>query len=170
MDESIQFKTYQETLRAKNMHSCNALLSRLAQFHGDAFMTVAPVVVIEAPPPPEPPLPPAPSMVLAEVVTEIEEGPRKPTIKEIRKCVSKHFNVSMNDLESSRRIAKIVLPRQIGFYLARRLTTQSLPEIGRRFGGKDHTTVLHGSRVIERKISEDPKLAETVAALEALFA
>jgi hypothetical protein len=49
MEESIQFKTYQETLRARNEHCCNALLSRLVKFHGDAFVAVAPVVIIEAP-------------------------------------------------------------------------------------------------------------------------
>lgn len=167
MEESQQFKTYQEGLRAKNMHSCNALLSRLVQFHGDEFRTVAPVVVLEAPPEPAPP---APSMAVAEIVTEIEEGPRKPTIREIGKCVAKRFNISMNELESSRRLAKIVRPRQICFYLARKLTARSLPEIGRRLGGKDHTTVLHGSRVIEQRISEDPELAQTIAELEAQFA
>lgn len=133
-------------------------------------MNVAPVIVIEAPPPAPAPAPPPPEVApIAECVREIEEGPRKPTIKEIQKCISKHFNVSMNDLMSPRRFAKVVVPRQIGFYLARKLTRLSLPDIGRRFGGKDHTTVLHGSRVIERKIAEDPIFAQTVAQLEAQF-
>lgn len=167
MEESRQFALYQEALRAKNMNSCNALLSRLVQFHGEEFLTVAPVVVLEPPPEPEPP---EPNLAVAKVVIEIEEGPRKPTIAEIRKCVAKHFNISVNELESSRRIAKIVQPRQICFYLARKLTTRSLPEIGRRLGGKDHTTVLHGSRKIEQRISEDPALAKTIAQLEAQFA
>jgi hypothetical protein len=174
MEESRQFVAYQETLRAKNVNACNALLSRLARFHGDAFVRVAPVVVIEAPePPPPPPLlrveiaPELPAKP-AEPVEE-DDGPRRPTVTEIRKCVAKHFNVSMNDLMSPRRFHKVVIPRQIGFYLARKLTRQSLPDIGRRFGGKDHTTVLHGSRVIERKIAEDPIFAQTVAQLEAQF-
>ncbi|MET4529167.1 helix-turn-helix domain-containing protein [Bradyrhizobium sp. JR18.2] len=164
MEESRQFVAYQETIRARNVHSCNSLLSRLARFHGEKFVKVEQVVIVEAPPEPELPPPSVP-----EWITSVEEGPRKPTISEIRKCVAKHFKVSANDLDSSRRISKIVIPRQIGFYLARKLTTRSLPEIGRRFGGKDHTTVLHGSRVIEQKMNKDPNFARTVAALEAQF-
>ena len=175
MEESQQFKVYQETLRAKNVNACNALLSRLARFHGEAFVKVEPVIVIEAPEPP----PPAP-ILRVEIAPELpakpaeqveeDDGPRKPTVTEIRKCVAKYFNVSMNDLMSPRRLAQVVRARQIGFYLARKLTRQSLPDIGRRFGGKDHTTVLHGSRVIERKIAEDPAFAQTIAQLEAQFA
>ncbi|WP_024338001.1 helix-turn-helix domain-containing protein [Bradyrhizobium japonicum] len=166
MEESQQFKTYQEGLRAKNMHSCNALLSRLVQFHGDEFRTVSPVVVLEAPPEPAPP---APSMAIAEIVTEIEEGPRKPTIREIGKCVAKRFNISMNELESSRRLAQLVRARQTCFYLARKLTSRSLPEIGRRLGGRDHTTVLFGIRKMERLIDSDKEVARTISELEEQF-
>lgn len=170
MEESRQFAVYQETLRAKNEHCCNALLSRLIKHHGDAFVRPSPVIVIEPPPLPEPPAPPEPSIVLADMVTEIEEGPRPVTIREIQKCISKHFNISMAELLASRRLAKIVRPRQIGFYLARKLTSRSLPEIGRRFGGKDHTTVLHACKKVEERMAADPNLARTVAELEALFA
>ncbi|PDT71715.1 hypothetical protein CO683_00720 [Bradyrhizobium ottawaense] len=167
VDESIQFKTYQETLRAKNMNSCNALLSRLTRFHGEAFVKVAPVVVIEAPPPePEPELPPPP--VDPKWIRAIEEIPDRggPSVKEIKLCVAHHFKLSPRDLESPRRFAKIVVPRQIAFYLARKLTTKSFPDIGRRFGGKDHTTILHACKVVERRMEKDPKLAETVRCLE----
>ena len=61
----------------------------------------------------------------------------------------KHFGVNRGDLLSSRRNRSIVRPRQIGMYLAKSLTARSLPEIGRRFGGRDHTTVLHAIRKIE---------------------
>jgi hypothetical protein len=170
MEESAQFARYQDGIRSRNVNACNALLSRLARFHGEAFVTVAPVVVIEAPPPPAPP-PIVPDVApITECISEIEEGPRKPTIKEIQKCISKHFNIPMNELLSSRRLAKIVRPRQIGFYLARKLTTRSLPEIGRKFGGKDHSTILHACRKIEERMAGDPSLARTVAELEAQFA
>jgi chromosomal replication initiator protein len=76
----------------------------------------------------------------------------------------------MTELLSSRRLAKIVRPRQIGFYLARKLTSRSLPEIGRRFGGKDHTTILHACKKVEERMAKDPQLAETVRHLEGMFA
>jgi len=166
MDESIQFKTYQETLRAKNMNSCKALLSRLAKFHGEAFVKAAPVVIVEATPKPEPELPPPP--VDPKWIRMIEDvtDPKAPSVKEIKLCVAHHFKLSPRDLESPRRFAKIVQPRQIAFYLARKLTTKSFPDIGRRFGGKDHTTILHACKVIERRMEKDPKLAETVRCLE----
>jgi chromosomal replication initiator protein len=129
------------------------------------------VVVMEPPAIPEPIAvaePPPPSV--PEVVTEIEEGPRPVTIKEIQKCITKHFDLSMTELLSSRRLAKIVRPRQIGFYLARKLTSRSLPEIGRKFGGKDHTTILHACKKVEERMAKDPQLAETVRHLEGMFA
>jgi chromosomal replication initiator protein len=109
-------------------------------------------------------------LFLTSIVKNIEEGPRPVTIREIQKCISKHFGISMTELLASRRLAKIVRPRQIGFYLARKLTSRSLPEIGRRFGGKDHTTVLHACKKVEERMSTDPNLARTVAELEAMFA
>lgn len=173
MEESKQFVAYQESLRAKNMHSCNALLSRLVKFHGEAFVKVESVIVIEAPPEPVP-IPPAAiettSPPLSECVTEIDEhGPRKPTIKEIRKCVSRHFKVSLDDMDSQRRLAGIVLPRQVSHYLARTLTKHSLPEIGRRCGGKDHSTIINSIRKITARMQSNPKLAEAIATLEAQF-
>jgi hypothetical protein len=173
MDENIQFKTYQETLRAKNVHSCNALLSRLVKFHGDAFVKVEPVIVIEVVPEPTPAPPPVVEPTappLAECVIQFEEeGPRKPTIKEIRKCVSRHFKISLDDMDSQRRLAGIVLPRQVSHYLAKKLTKHSLPEIGRRCGGKDHTTILNSVRKITARMQSNPQLAETIATLEAQF-
>ncbi|MCB8829719.1 chromosomal replication initiator protein DnaA, partial [Escherichia coli] len=70
-------------------------------------------------------------------------------IEEIQRIVARHYNVSKQDLLSNRRTRTIVKPRQIAMYLAKMLTPRSLPEIGRRFGGRDHTTVLHAVRKIE---------------------
>jgi len=167
MEESIQFKTYQETLRAKNAHSCNALLSRLMKFHVTAI--AKPVTIIE--PAREPELPPQPVdprwiKAIEEVVVEDAPDPKGPSVKDIKRCVAQHFNLSLRDLESPRRFAKIVVPRQIAFYLARKLTTRSFPDIGRRFGGKDHTTILHACKIVARRMEADPKLAETVRCLE----
>ena len=88
-----------------------------------------------------------------------------PSIREIQKAVCKHFNVLMTDLLSPRRTADVVKPRQIAFYLCKVLTPHSLPQLGRRFGGRDHTTVLHAVRKITRCMRGDPVLAQDVAIL-----
>ncbi|WP_245396614.1 chromosomal replication initiator protein DnaA [Jiella sonneratiae] len=80
---------------------------------------------------------------------------RKIRIEDILKFVSRHYNVTRTDLLSSRRTKTIVRPRQIAMYLAKTMTPRSLPEIGRRFGGRDHTTVLHAVRKIEGERSRD---------------
>ncbi|MBO0661517.1 chromosomal replication initiator protein DnaA [Jiella sp. MQZ9-1] len=80
---------------------------------------------------------------------------RKVRIEDILKFVSRHYNVTRTDLLSSRRTKTIVRPRQIAMYLAKTMTPRSLPEIGRRFGGRDHTTVLHAVRKIEGERSKD---------------
>jgi len=87
-------------------------------------------------------------------------------IEEIQRIVARHYNVSRSDLLSSRRTANVVRPRQIAMYLAKTLTLRSLPEIGRRFGGRDHTTVLHAVRKIESLIGIDNALAVEIEALK----
>jgi chromosomal replication initiator protein len=87
-------------------------------------------------------------------------------IEEIQRIVARHYNVSRSDLLSSRRTANVVRPRQIAMYLAKTLTLRSLPEIGRRFGGRDHTTVLHAVRKIEALIGTDTGLAAEIEALK----
>jgi chromosomal replication initiator protein len=74
--------------------------------------------------------------------------------------------VSRADLLSSRRTANVVRPRQVAMYLGKTLTLRSLPEIGRRFGGRDHTTVLHAVRKIENLVSTDTALAEEIELLK----
>jgi chromosomal replication initiator protein len=95
--------------------------------------------------------------------------PKRVRVEEILNLVSAHFNVARADLLSSRRTASVVRPRQIAMYLSRTLTLRSLPEIGRRFGGRDHTTVLHAVRKVEGLIGEDPALKEDVGLLKRML-
>lgn len=92
--------------------------------------------------------------------------PKRVKIEEIQKIVAQHYNVSRSDILSSRRTATVVRPRQIAMYLAKTMTLRSLPEIGRRFGGRDHTTVLHAVRKIEGLVGQDPALNEEVEVLK----
>ena len=91
---------------------------------------------------------------------------RRITVEEIQKTVAEHFNLRLADMLSSRKERAIARPRQIAMYLVKRMTNRSLPEIGRRFGGRDHTTVMHGVRKIEELKAQDPALAEDVERLE----
>jgi chromosomal replication initiator protein len=93
---------------------------------------------------------------------------RRVRVEDIQKVVARHYNVSKNELLSNRRTRAIVRPRQIAMYLAKVLTPRSLPEIGRRFGGRDHTTVLHAVRKIEDLVANDQKLAREVELLKRL--
>jgi chromosomal replication initiator protein len=90
-------------------------------------------------------------------------------IEDIQRVVAQHYNVSKADLLSSRRTRTIVRPRQIAMYLSKVLTPRSLPEIGRRFGGRDHTTVLHAVRKIEGLIGGDRTLAEEIEVLKRMI-
>lgn len=91
--------------------------------------------------------------------------PRRVKIDDILRVVAKHYGVQRGDLLSSRRNQSIVRPRQIGMYLAKSLTSRSLPEIGRRFGGRDHTTVLHAIRKIDSLKQQDAVLREEIDVL-----
>ncbi len=86
-------------------------------------------------------------------------------IDDILKAVSQLYHVSRGDLLSARRARSIVRPRQIGMYLAKKLTSRSLPEIGRRFGGRDHSTVLHAVRKIEQLLGSDEQLQQEIETL-----
>lgn len=94
---------------------------------------------------------------------------RRVKIEDIQRVVSKHYNVSKQDLLSSRRTRSIVWPRQIAMYLAKSLTLRSLPEIGRRFGGRDHTTVLHAVRKVEEMIGGDEALTQEIEVLKRML-
>jgi len=95
--------------------------------------------------------------------------PKRVRVEEILKLVSAHYNVTRADLLSSRRTASVVRPRQIAMYLSKTLTLRSLPEIGRRFGGRDHTTVLHAVRKIEGLIGENQALKDEVGLLKRML-
>ena len=94
------------------------------------------------------------------------QEPKRVKIEDIQRVVARQYNVSRSDLLSSRRTANVVRPRQVAMYLAKTLTLRSLPEIGRRFGGRDHTTVLHAVRKIENLIGSDNSLADEIEALK----
>lgn len=95
--------------------------------------------------------------------------PRRVKIEDIQRLVANHYNVSRADILSSRRTATVVRPRQIAMYLAKSLTLRSLPEIGRRFGGRDHTTVLHAVRKIEGMVTTDTELAGEIDHLKRML-
>ncbi len=95
--------------------------------------------------------------------------PKRVKIEDIQKLVANHYNVSRADILSSRRTATVVRPRQIAMYLSKALTLRSLPEIGRRFGGRDHTTVLHAVRKIEALSGKETALAEELELLKRLL-
>ena len=94
------------------------------------------------------------------------QEPKRVKIEDIQRVVARQYNVSRSDLLSSRRTANVVRPRQVAMYLAKTLTLRSLPEIGRRFGGRDHTTVLHAVRKIEGLVGNDMALAEEIEILK----
>jgi chromosomal replication initiator protein len=94
------------------------------------------------------------------------QEPKRVKIEDIQRVVARQYNVSRSDHLSARRTANVVRPRQVAMYLAKTLTLRSLPEIGRRFGGRDHTTVLHAVRKIEGLVGNDMALAEEIEILK----
>jgi chromosomal replication initiator protein len=94
---------------------------------------------------------------------------RRVTIDEIQKRVAEHFNIKLAEMTSSRRARIVARPRQVAMYLAKQLTSRSLPEIGRKFGGRDHTTVIHAVKKIEELIESDSALAEDVELLRRML-
>ena len=94
---------------------------------------------------------------------------RRVTIEEIQKRVAEHFNVRIADMHSARRARAVARPRQVAMYLSKQLTARSLPEIGRKFGGRDHTTVMHAVRKIEELKSTDNGFAVDVELLRRML-
>jgi len=90
---------------------------------------------------------------------------RKVTVEEIQRKVSEHYNIRLSDIIGPKRVRTIARPRQVAMYLAKQLTSRSLPEIGRRFGGRDHTTIMHGVRRIEELKGHDNQIAEDLELL-----
>jgi chromosomal replication initiator protein len=90
---------------------------------------------------------------------------RRITIDEIQRKVAEHYNIRLSDMHSARRARQVARPRQVAMYLAKQLTARSLPEIGRKFGGRDHTTVMHAVRKIEELANDDASFAQDVEIL-----
>ncbi|ALC14803.1 chromosomal replication initiator protein DnaA [Desulfuromonas soudanensis] len=98
-----------------------------------------------------------------EVLKDIlVEKNRELSIEEIQKVVATYYNIKVSEIKSSRRLKVLVLPRQIAMYLSRQLTSYSYPEIGERFGGKDHSTIIHAIKKIEKAIENDYQLSATI--------
>jgi chromosomal replication initiator protein len=91
---------------------------------------------------------------------------REVTIENIQKTICDYFNIKLGDLKAKRRTKNIAVPRQVAMYLCRKHTSTSFPIIGYKFGGRDHSTVIHASKTIEKKIKEDPYIQATVEKLE----
>ena len=94
---------------------------------------------------------------------------RRVTIEEIQKQVASHFNIRVSDMHSARRARSVARPRQVAMYLAKQLTTRSLPEIGRKFGGRDHTTVMHAVRKVDELREHDLSFKEDVELLRRML-
>ncbi|WP_394072640.1 helix-turn-helix domain-containing protein [Roseixanthobacter glucoisosaccharinicivorans] len=129
------------------------------------------------------PAPPCPPTSMPDRIIEIAEAAvglprdwlnlddpeRGPSVARITGIVSRYFGISRCDIVSQRRTANVVKPRQIAMYLAKTLTPRSLPDIGRRFGGRDHTTVLHAVRKIDGLIKTDALLRKQIEMLRCLI-
>jgi chromosomal replication initiator protein len=109
--------------------------------------------------------------VTRELAAEVLDGlypelrPRRRTVREIQESICDAFGITMEDLLSERRAAAVAWPRQVAMYLARELTDQTLPAIGRAFGGRNHTTVLHACRRTAERIATDREAYEAVRRL-----
>jgi chromosomal replication initiator protein len=94
---------------------------------------------------------------------------RRVTIEEIQKRVAEHFSIRLTDMSSARRARAVARPRQVAMYLAKQLTSRSLPEIGRKFGNRDHTTVMHAVTRVTEIMGVDAAFAEDVELLRRLL-
>lgn len=144
----------------RNAMACRELLKRLQLFHGSGAIEPPEQHFVAA----EPQIQPVAVATQEEEAIEAQPGrpwfsiasdlPPPIRVESIQRVVARHFHCTRLDLLSSRRTAAVVLPRQIAMYLAKKLTPRSLPDIARRFGGRDHTTALHAVRKIESMLSE----------------
>lgn len=107
----------------------------------------------------------------AQVVLQdlLKSSNKKITIEEIQKKVADHYNIRLTDMHSPRRSRSVARPRQVAMYLAKSITSRSLPEIGRKFGGRDHTTVMHAVKKIEELKHDDNNFSEDIELLKRLI-
>jgi chromosomal replication initiator protein len=94
---------------------------------------------------------------------------RRVTIEEIQRKVAEHWNIRLTDMSSARRARNVARPRQVAMYLAKQLTSRSLPDIGRRFGNRDHTTVMHAVQRVTELMSHDASFADDVELLRRML-
>lgn len=161
-------ETEESQIRRANRFASRKLLARLKEVHGKQVseaepepdvLDLVPAVVRQSPAPE--------TKAEARFVRYLtdENGRRIPTIQEIKHVIAEHFGITPTNIDSQSRQVKFCLPRQIGYYLSRELTLRSLPDIARRYGGRDHTSALSGIKKIERLLATDTKLAQTVNTL-----
>lgn len=163
-----------DLLKVRNQQACDELLSLLIEHHADHKS------VRKFLPKPKPPAPPvvvpepikvapvvlAPIIPLPVSMPEPTDAERLPSIAIIARETAKFYEVTLMDMYSARRTANICRPRQIGMYLAKTMTLKSLPQIGRRFGGRDHTTILYAVRKIEGLVPINERLADEIEVLK----
>ena len=108
------------------------------------------------------------SLALTQVVLKdmVNETVKTISFEMIMQTVAAHFHINMDEMRSKKKSQNIVLPRQIAMHLARKLTKHSLPEIGKAFGGRDHTTVMHACKKIEQAVHSDKEIKFSVDKLE----
>lgn len=107
----------------------------------------------------------------AEILQDLLRGScRRVSVEDIQKKVAEHFGIRLADILSPRRARAVARPRQIAMYLSKTMTEHSLPEIGRKFGGRDHTTIIHGVRKIEELMREDAHFGEDVEQIKRFIA
>ena len=157
-------------MHLRNVYCSRILLRRLFENHAttDFKMPSEPEDIQPEPPARNPEPDWWHTMWFGDLITA--RGPLKgesPTIAHIQAVVARSFKLTRADLTSARRTQNIVLPRQIAMYFAKTLTPRSYPEIGRRFGGRDHKTAIHSVQKINARCCSDPEFAKTVAALKA---
>jgi len=102
-----------------------------------------------------------------EVLRNTLKGPQHEiTVEGIQKTICDFYNIKLGDLKAKRRTKNIAIPRQVAMYLCRKYTETSFPAIGDKFGGRDHSTVIHASKTVERKLKEDPYMQTTIEKLD----
>jgi hypothetical protein len=157
--------------RKRGIRGTIKLLARLQEHHPDGDPYAAKpkaVAVVKQPEPipvPEPPaeLAVAPPALVAWPFEPANPGP--PGIDKIQNAVARHYGTTRMELISGRRTAAVIRPRHVAMYLAKTLTSRSFPHIGRRFGNRDHTTIMHAAHKIGELIKTVPELAADVAAI-----
>jgi len=161
----VETRPYEVDKRTRDMMASRALLLKLRRLHyehapkeyKDRFLPVLP--------PPSIAVKPKHSSEFLALWGEADIDAEPVSIKRIKNAVCRYFKVTNIDLVSARRTNDIVLPRQIAMYLCRHLTSRSMPEIGRQFGGRDHTTCIHAERKIENLLLWKKDVIEAVATI-----